>query len=99
MKVNFNRPFTDFKGNAMCENGKPLMMSEGIGRELFQLGRSERRNADDKYMAYKLCNRISSSSGDVDLTAEEGAFIVNVCADSMTAGAYGQVKDIIDGVE
>ena len=99
MKVNFNRPFTDFKGQAMCENGTPLMMSEGIGRELFQLGRSEHRSAEDKYMAYKLCNRISSASGDVDLTAEEGAFIVDVCAGSLTAGAYGQVKDLIDGNE
>lgn len=99
MKVNFNRSFTDYKGNAMYVDGKPLIMSEEVSRELFQLGRSERRSAEDKYMAYKLCNRISSASGEVELTAEEGAFIVNVCAGALTAGAYGQVKDLIDGIE
>lgn len=97
MKVNFNQPFKDFKGNEVNVNGRNVLISDEIGKILFNLGMTGNTplNADEKYMSYKLCNRINTS-GIVELTADECAFIVKVCGESLTAGAYGQVRDLIE---
>lgn len=92
MIVNFNQSFKDFKGNEIG-----LKISDEIGKMLFNISTSNKNplSADEKYMAYKLCNRICSG-GETELTSEESAFIVRVCGEYMTAGAYGQVKDLIE---
>lgn len=97
MKVNLKQSFIDFKGNEIKVNGKPALISDEVGKILFNLGTSGNTplGADEKYMAYKLCNRICQS-GELEITAEEGAFIVKVCGEHLTAGAYGQVRDIIE---
>lgn len=98
MKVNFNKSFVDFKGNEVRTGSKPVLISEEIGRILFALGTSGNapHNAEEKYMAYKLCNRITAVQGEVELTTEEAAFIVKVCGETLTAGGYGQVRDLIE---
>lgn len=99
MKVIFNKPFKDYKGNDVVAGGKPVMISDEIGRILFGLSTSGNvpLNADEKYLAYKLCSRISGTDEAIDITAEEGAFIVKVCGEMLTAGAYGQIRDLING--
>ncbi len=97
MKVNFNQSFKDFKGNEVKVNGKTVMISDEVGKILFNMGTSGNSpmSADEKYMAYKLCNRISQT-GDVDITSEESVFILKACSESLTAGAYGQIRDLIE---
>ena len=93
MKVNFNQSFKDFKGKEIG-----VMISDEIGKVLFNLSTSNNTplSADEKYMAYKLCNRISQG-GETELTSEEAAFILRASGEFLTAGAYGQVRDLIEG--
>lgn len=93
MKVNFNQQFKDFNGNSL---GVTIMHE--IGKTLFNLATLNNNplTPDEKYMAYKLCDRISKN-GEVDINAEEAAFLIKVCGEHMTAGGYGQVRDLIEG--
>ncbi len=96
MTVNFNKAFTDGAGN-------PLESSPNIGTaiatRLFNLDKMDGVcvSADEKYRAYSLSRRFSDSPDAVNLTTEEAAFIKKVCADTFTAGAYGQIVDLIEG--
>lgn len=92
MKVNFNQSFKDFRGKSLGVN-----ISDEVGKILFNLSTSGQAplGADEKYMAYKLCHRITSSE-EVELTNEEAAFIIKVCGEYLTAGAYGQIRDLLD---
>ena len=93
MRVKFNRPFVDQKGSPLS-----VMMADEIGKSLFFLGSSGKSqvSAEDKYKAYKLCNRISSSQESTELTADEAAFVLRICGDTLSAGAYGQIRDLIE---
>lgn len=97
MKVNFRQSFKDFKGNEITSKGKPLMINEELGKALFGMAMSGNvpLSGDEKYMAYKLCNRLVDS-GETDITAEETVFLLKVCAQKFSAGAYGQIRDLIE---
>ena len=99
MKVNFKQSFKDFKGMEIKAGGNPVLISDEVGKILFNAGMSANvsLSSDEKYMAYKLCNRISSGN-ELELTMEEGAFILRVCGEHMTAGAYGQIRDLIENI-
>lgn len=92
MRVNFNQSFVDFKGKAIG-----ISIADEVGKILFNVGTSGNTplNADEKYMAYKLCNRINLGD-EVEISSEEAAFLVKVCGEYLTAGAYGQVRDLIE---
>ena len=95
MKVNFNTPFSDCFGNKI--EGKNI--AGQICLFLFNLSTMSGSPvpAEKKYMAYSLCNRISKSPEEVELTTEEASFIKEVSSEVMSAGAYGQIADIIEG--
>ena len=95
MKVNLNQSFKDFKGNEVKVNGQAVLISDEVGKILFNMGTSGNMSADEKYMAYKLCNKVCQC-GEIDLSAEEAAFIIKACGEQLTAGAYGQVRDLIE---
>lgn len=97
MKVDFNVSFKDFKGNEVKANGKAVLISDEVGKILFNMGTSGSTplGADEKYKAYRLCNRICQG-GEVEISSEEAAFIVKACSETLTAGAYGQVRDLIE---
>lgn len=92
MKVNFNQSFKDFKGNEIG-----VTIADEVGKVLFNVSTSGNvpMSADEKYMAYKLCNRICTC-GEAEISAEESAFLVKVCGEYLTAGAYGQVRDLLE---
>ena len=92
MKVNFNQSFKDFKGKEIG-----VMISDEIGKVLFNMSTSNNTplSAEEKYMAYKLCNKVCSD--DVELSTEEAAFIIRAVGEYLTAGAYGQIRDLIEG--
>ena len=97
MKVNLNQSFKDFKGNEVKVNGQAVLISDEVGKILFNMGTSGNTplSSDEKYMAYKLCNKLCRS-GQIDLSTEEAAFIIKACGEQLTAGAYGQVRDLIE---
>ena len=93
MKVNFNQSFKDFKGKAMG-----LTIADEVGKVLFNISTSGNMplSAEEKYMAYKLCNKMTNGE-EVEVSSEEAAFLVKICGEYLTAGAYGQVRDLIEG--
>lgn len=99
MKVNFNVNAVDFSGKVIEVNDKPLSVSEEICKTLFYAGNvgNERLSNEEKYLAYKIGRKIAS--GEQEYTAEELAFIKRMCGNTMSAGLFGIVCDIIENVE
>lgn len=116
MKVNFNIPFKNYKGEAMqkevevIRDGKkilekqPVLISDVLSQNLYngegieRTGNTEKDN-ENKFKAYKLCHRIFSASGQIELTLEESVLTKQVSAASLTAGAYGQIVELLGGEE
>lgn len=100
MKVNFNRPFTDPFGNILTDKeGKPQMINRVLGLELFNLGDLDKQplTQAQKYMAYTLSVKLANATEETDLTQEEADFIDNVASLVYKAGAYGCIKQILNG--
>lgn len=93
MKVNFNQSFKDFKGKAIG-----VSIADEIGKVMFNLSatRDTPLTVNEKYMAYKLSLKMARE-GETEINVDEASFIVKVCGEYLTAGAYGQVKDLIEG--
>ena len=102
MKINFRKVFRDCFGTPIVEkiNGEPIPREvwRVISAKLFGLSMlgGTPLSPEKKYMAYDLSARISSNPEEVDCSTEEASFIKAVCAEVLSAGAYGQVVDIIE---
>lgn len=102
MKVNLKRPFVDNCGDIICEKRNGGVVETSIGRQvsklLFNLSTlgGVPLDAEQKYDAYALCQRITANPEDVELSAEEVVFLKRVCGEQLSAGAYGQVRDILE---
>lgn len=98
MKINLNQPVKDYKGQALVSNGKVQMLNDHIGQAMYMVhsvgGNS--LTPDEKYMAYKICNKCQSND-EIELTTEERAFTLKVCGESLISGAYGQIRELIEG--
>ena len=64
---------------------------------LFNYGKDKPVGRDEKFKAYVLCQRIIQGGGILEVTTEEGTLIKEVCGESLTAGGYGQVYELIEG--
>ncbi len=95
MRVNFNQPFRDCYGNGIDAEKS---IGDALCVQLFSVSKIGGRDlsADEKYMAYKLCKRIAGREVDVEISAEEAAFIKQLAAQIYSAGAYGQIVDLIE---
>lgn len=102
MEVNLKRPFVNTDGEAVCEMRKGVPEFTEMGRQvakiLFNLSTlgGVPLDAEQKYEAYRLCQRITATPEKVELTAEDAAFLKRVCGEQLSAGAYGQVCDILE---
>ena len=101
MKANFDKPFSDCFGKEIS-NGKsgPQNVAESLCAQLFNLAtlKGTPVSAEKKYQAYKLCQRIASHPREVELATEDCLLIKEVAAEIYSAGAYGQIVDIIESV-
>ncbi len=95
MKVDFNKKFKDFKGQETN-----VVIADKVAEALYSAGATPEcaiKN-DNKFRAYKLCQKIINSDGAIEIESEDATLIKSVCANFLTAGAYGQVHEIIEGV-
>ena len=90
MKVDLNSRFRGFDGNEL--GGAPA-----VAEALFNYGKDKPVGRDEKFRAYVLCQRIIQGGGILEITTEEGTLIKEVCGESLTAGGYGQVYELIEG--
>ena len=51
---------------------------------------------DDKFEAYKLMKRIEASNSDVDINDRESLLIKECCNNTLTAGAFGQIFELLN---
>lgn len=93
MKVNFNKSFVGAKGEPLKEN-----IADTIAAYMFNLaGLNDKPvTREQKMTAYRIYRKITKDSSSVDITTEEASFIKDVCGETLTAGAYGQIEDIIE---
>ena len=94
MKVNLNRKFRDFKGNETND-----IISDKVAEALYSAGAIPEWaiKREDKFRAYKLCQQIINSKGVIEIESEDATLIKAVCANFLTAGAYGQVHELVEG--
>ena len=93
MKLNMNKNFIALKGEPMKEK-----INETIAMYMFSLSQVAGNPAtrEQKLKAYNINKKINDNPSEVDITTEEASFIKDVCAENLTAGAYGQIEDLIE---
>jgi hypothetical protein len=99
MKVNFNIPFVDFKGEPIVQNGKEQVIKNVVAGTLFEGGwllRKTGTTPEDKLAAYMLSQRIYSSEGEIDITSEEAATIREAVLTALNPGGFGQVVHLME---
>ncbi|WP_044272476.1 hypothetical protein [Bacteroides timonensis] len=93
MKVDLNRVFKDYKGleteNVISDKVAEALYSAGITPE-FAIKR------EYKFRAYKISKSIIDNNGVVELSSEDISLIKEICSNFFTAGAYGQVHEILE---
>lgn len=95
MKVDLNRRFRGFKGNELDGDN----VATAVAEALFNYGRDKPVGRDEKFKAYVLCQRIIQGGGVLDLESEDVTLIKEVCGESLTAGGYGQVYELVERKE
>ena len=91
MEVNLNQTFSGF-------NGKPISEKQTIGETLAQAlftGQGVGNKPEEKFSAYKLCNKIINASGPVELDIDERKMIKSVACASLIPWAYGQIVELL----
>lgn len=103
MKINFKKDFVDCFGNPIEENVNGNVVHVNVARKLaaslFSISNVEGKplTGDEKYMAYSISCRMANTPESVELTTEEATFLKKVCSELLSAGAYGQLYDLIEG--
>jgi len=95
MKVDLNRRFRGFKGNELDGDN----VATAVAEALFNYGMDKPVGRDEKFKAYVLCQRIIQGGGVLDLESEDVTLIKEVCGESLTAGGYGQVYELVERKE
>lgn len=95
MKVDLNRRFRGFKGNELDGDN----VATAVAEVLFNYGKDKPVGRDEKFKAYVLCQRIIQGGGVLDLESEDVTLIKEVCGESLTAGGYGQVYELVERKE
>lgn len=95
MKVDLNRRFRGVKGNELDGDN----VATAVAEALFNYGKDKPVGRDEKFKAYVLCQRIIQGGGVLDLESEDVTLIKEVCGESLTAGGYGQVYELVERKE
>lgn len=95
MKINLNRNFVDVNG---VENTDASIYT-AVAEALFNLGQSKPAARDDKIRAYKLSVSLIKNNGCIEASSEDITLIKEVCADTFTAGGYGQIISIVENLK
>lgn len=103
MKVNLNRNLLDYRGQEAIElvNGKEKkkFLRDMVAEALYAAGSNPQKALDmtKKLKAYKMLQQVLSNRGVLEIETEDATLLKEICADFFTAGAYGQIYDLIEG--
>ena len=73
---------------------RPKLISATIASILF-VGK-ECKNVDEKMQSFALSQRIYNSKSAIEINVDEAAFIKRMMGDSLVAGAYAQVVNLLE---
>lgn len=76
------------------EFGKVQVIKDVVCARLYSSG--DEMNEDEKYESYKLMTRINAADGDMDISDKESVLIKKCCNKTLTAGAFGQIFDLLN---
>lgn len=93
MTIDLNKKFKDYKGLDTND-----VISDKVAEALYTAGITPdfAIKREDKFRAYKLCKSIIDNNGVVELSSEDISLIKEICSSFFTAGAYGQVHEILE---
>ena len=95
MKVNFNKPLKTFRGEDMKDEfGIVQIIKDIVCARLYSSG--DDMNQDEKFEAYNLMTRINAAEGELDISDKESVLIKKCCDKTLTAGAFGQIFNILN---
>lgn len=108
MKKNLEIPFKNWRGEpiyvkASGENGdevlKPQLVSDELGALFFNVSGSDKIqvSGDEKLRLYRLACQIAKTPNEVDMSAEDIVLIKRLLEPTCSAGAYGQLVEILEG--
>lgn len=91
MVVNLDQKFKGFNGEDLGKDPIKLF----IAKALFG-GQGVGNSEDDKFNAYKLCNRLMNENTEaIELDKDERRLILSAACASLVPGAFGQVVELI----
>ncbi|MCB6712267.1 hypothetical protein LI160_01525 [Bacteroides xylanisolvens] len=93
MKVDLNKYFKDYRGQETTE-----LIADKVAEAMYSAGAIPewKIKREDKFKAYKICQKILTDGGVIEIETEEATLIKEVCANFFSAGAYGQVHELIE---
>lgn len=79
----------------------PVVIKDLVAKSLFSGGGIERTGKADtdnknRFEAYRLCQKIIASAGEVDLSPEEMVMIKQAASIYTSAGVYAQIVELVD---
>lgn len=94
MNVNFNTKIKSYNGQPLKQNGTDMDFHTIVCQMLYAAG--EKYNVEEKYKAYKIMQRIEADPEHVEVSNEDAVLIKRIVGDTLTAGAYGQLADLLE---
>lgn len=95
MKINLNKKFKSFNGGELGDD----TMKITIAKALFS-GQGVGNTEEEKFAAYKLCNRLlNEKEEELEFDKDEKKLILAASCFALTPGAYGQIREILNGGE
>lgn len=98
MKVNLQILFKSFGGEELKGEAKGKTMAHFLAQSLFS-GAGVGNTPEEKFAAYKLCNRLISETGEIELDKDERKLLKDTACASLTPGAFGQVMELLEKKE
>ncbi|KAA6319796.1 hypothetical protein EZS27_030352 [termite gut metagenome] len=96
MKVNFNVPFKNYKGETIVENGKEQLIKDVLAPVMFNGNWISSVNPEEMLKSYDLSIRIYNSDAAIDISIEE-ATLIKRGAQVLNAAGYAQIYKLIEG--
>jgi hypothetical protein len=96
MKVNFNVPFKNVKGESMTKDGKEQLVKDVLAPVMFEGNWISSTSPKEKLMSYDLSTRIYAADGEIEITIEE-ATLIKQGAQILNAVGYSQIYKLIEG--
>lgn len=103
MRIDFNKSMINFMGQPAVKivNGKevPQRLCDMVAEALFSAGIDPQKPIETpkKIQAYKMFLQIINNKGIIEAETEDVALLKDICASFFTAGAYGQIHELIEG--